>query len=523
MRSWLPYLKKTVDLAGGTARSVARTARRIFVVQLPKTPDRTFSISGDLFLRGLGLVLLAAFLTAETQVLGLIGTKGILPLAESLKGVAAEYGVKRYFYLPTLFWFKAGDAVLTGSCWLGVAVSLLLVLGIAPLPCLLTAWALYLSLVTAGADFFNYQWDLLLLEICFAALFMAPAWRLNPGNRRDIPVVFRWLLLWLLFRVVFFSGLIKLLSGDPDWGTLSALRFFFQCQPLPTPLAWWAQQTPEPLLKAVCLVVLLVELGVPFLMLLNRRLRIASFFILVAYQFVLMATVNTNFFNLLVILLCLLLLDDASWLSASRLRGILSPFARSKANPSPPMTRRLLPYFIFIAVLSVIQTSADLGYKGKWPEPFLSLFRLNVPLRFTSHYGYTISSADTRPVIVVEGTSDGKEWKEYGFRWKPGDSKRMPGFAAPHQPRLDAQMWLAVFGKCEDAPWFQQFMGRLASASKPVLGLLSSDPFHGVPPASVRARLYDYRFTTFAEWRRTGDWWRRVDRGEFCPPVSKPD
>ncbi len=495
--------------------------RRSFTPDPAAPPERNFSISRDLFLRGLGLLLLAAFVSAGLQLPGLIGSKGVLPLAESLKAVAVDYGPRRFFLLPTLFWFHAGDLFLTGACWLGAACSLLLALGILPLPCLLAAWALYLSIVVGGAEFFDFQWDFLLLEMAFLALFLAPPLRLSPSRRKNLPPAMRWLLLWLLFRVVFFSGVVKLVGADPSWGSLNALRYFFQSQPLPTPPGWWAQKLPDPVLSGLCLVVLVIELGIPFFMLFGRRLRLASFAILAAFQAALLVFANTNFLNHAVLLLLLMLVDDAAWRKSLLLRPLTN---RYPERPLPGRTHWVLvPYFLFIAIVSIVQTAADLGHRGPWPSSLLSLYRFNVPMRLTGHYGYTLTSLDYRPQIVLEGTLDGREWKEYSFRWAPGDPKRMPGFSSPHSPRLEARLWLASYSRCEDVPWFQQFTGRLAMASPAVLSLLAKDPFNGQAPLTVRSMRYGYRFSDFPEWRRTGEWWVRFERGEFCPPVSKPD
>jgi len=234
---------------------------------------------------------------------------------------------------------------------------------------------------------------------------------------------------------------------------------------------------------------------------------------------------NTNFFNLTVILLALFLLDDEiwSWLSTSFHRF---PLAKKSGTRAPtPLTRirwAILPYALFIGIVTGLFLASDLGFQGPWPGVLLGPYRLNVPLRITSHYGYTLSSADYRREIIVEGSRDGKDWKEYGFRWYPGDPKKAPRFAGLHQPRLDAQMWLAAYGTCEDSPWFQQLLGKLLTGSPSVLALFESNPFTQSPPAFVRARLYDFRFTDYGERKKTGEWWTRIERGQFCQEISIP-
>src|SRR5262249_31236594 len=133
-------------------------------------------------------------------------------------------------------------------------------------------------------------------------------------------------------------------------------------------------------------------------------------------------------------------------------------------------------------------------------------------------YGLFAVMTTTRPEIVIEGSDDGQSWRPYEFRYKPGDPARRPAFVAPHQPRLDWQMWFAALGPCEQSPWLQRLFQRLQEGSPPVLALLASDPSAGHPPRYARALLYDYRFTDLAPHRRTGAWWQRRLEGEFCRP-----
>jgi hypothetical protein len=126
-----------------------------------------------------------------------------------------------------------------------------------------------------------------------------------------------------------------------------------------------------------------------------------------------------------------------------------------------------------------------------------------------------------RPEIVVEGSDDGRTWKEYEFRWKPGDVRRRPGFVAPHQPRLDWQMWFAALGSLEENPWFLNFLARLLQGKPSVVRLLRTNPFPAGPPRYVRARLDDYHFTDRAARRSTRAWWRREPLGLYCPVISE--
>ena len=104
----------------------------------------------------------------------------------------------------------------------------------------------------------------------------------------------------------------------------------------------------------------------------------------------------------------------------------------------------------------------------------------------------------------------------YEFRYKPGDVRRAPPVVAPHQPRLDWQMWFAALGTYQSNRWFVNLMVRLLQGEPSVLGLLGSNPFPNGPPHYVRARLYLYHFTRWG----SRDWWTREERGMYFPPVS---
>jgi hypothetical protein len=139
------------------------------------------------------------------------------------------------------------------------------------------------------------------------------------------------------------------------------------------------------------------------------------------------------------------------------------------------------------------------------------------PFRSVNTYGLFAVMTTTRPEIVVEGSDDGTTWQAYEFRYKAGRLDRRPPWVAPHQPRLDWQMWFAALGRYESERWFQQFCARLLQGSPAVLRLLAYDPFNGRPPRYVRGVVYRYRFTGVS----AGDaWWRRELLGDYSPTLS---
>jgi lipase maturation factor 1 len=468
------------------------------------------------FLRLLGAVYLIAFASFWSQVDGLIGHNGILPVAPWLQELRNRFGTEAFRLFPTLCWFNPSDSFLHFLCAGGVALSLLLILGIAPVLCLLLLWAFYLSLCVGGQVFMNFQWDYLLLEVGFLSIFLAPV-RLLPSRRYEdrLSPWAHFLLRWLLFRLMFMSGVVKLTSGDESWWNFSALRYHYETQPLPTPLAWWANLLPAWFQACSTMVMFGVELGAPFLLFAPRRLRLIGVASLLMLQALIALTGNYCFFNLLAASLCLLAVDDAVWPSFGR-RLSVRPEIRDARWPS----WFLIPLTVFVLVLS-----GPLLWNAFFPDAGLSPL-VNVaysyiePFRSLNGYGLFRVMTKTRPEIIVEGSQDGVTWQPYEFKYKIGDLKRAPPFVAPHQPRLDWQMWFAALDDVRGEPWFVNFLARLLQGSSPVVALLKGNPFPDSPPRYIRATLFQYHFTNFVEKRQTGAWWKRDGEEPYCPVLS---
>ncbi|MEX1245166.1 MAG: lipase maturation factor family protein [Thermoanaerobaculia bacterium] len=477
--------------------------------------EPTYFGSSALFLRLLGLSYLAAFLSLWVQLDGLIGSQGVLPVSAYLDWVRAQTGAGRYWQLPTLCWIASSDAALHALCGLGIAASLALLAGFAPAASAAAAWVLYLSLSVAGQVFFQFQWDILLLEAGLLAIFLAPPALLRVRSGLAASRLARFLLVWLLFRLMLSSGAVKLTSGDPTWRHLTALRVYYETQPLPPWTAWFVHQFPASFHTASALFLFFVELAVPFLFFAPRRLRRFACAMTILLQLLIAATGNYAFFNLLTIALALLLLDDAAfprrWRRAAE--------ATKEQSRWPRVI--LVPVAVVLLAASAVPFAASLGIRRAIPGPLVSLYRLVAPLQSTNGYGLFAVMTTSRPEIVIEGSDDGTVWRAYEFRYKPGDPRRRPRFVAPHQPRLDWQMWFAALGSYEENPWLVRLVGRLLEGSPEVVELLASNPFPEHPPRFVRAALYDYRFTNSEERRRTGAWWRREEKGLYLPALTR--
>ena len=460
-----------------------------------------------LFLRVLGVVYLAAFLSLSPQLLGLFGEQGVVPASSFLRSTHDQIGGAAYWAMPSVLWFGAGDGALRLVCMVGVACSALLAIGALPALAALGAWACYLSLTSVGGPFLWFQWDSLLLEVGFLALFLAP-WRLwgtEPPRRIAL-----WLGRWLLFRFLVASAAVKLSSGDPTWHNLTALQYHYETQPIPTPSAWFFKQLPAWFHTLSAAFMFAVEGVAPFFLFAPRRVRFMALGAILTLQALIFITGNFGFFNLLALALCVLWLDDGV------LRGRAAPAAR---RPNAFTLWAVRAVCAAVLLLGIPPFLDALDPQGRWPRPVMIAEQLASPWRVANGYGLFAIMTTTRPEIAIEGSADGVTWQPYAFRDKPGDPKRPPPFLGPHMPRLDWQMWFAALDGVQRSPWFLSFCQRLLEGSRPVLGLLESAP-PAEPPRFVRARLERYRFTTRDERRVTGAWWHVEDLGLYCPPLT---
>ncbi|MEO8439644.1 MAG: lipase maturation factor family protein [Spartobacteria bacterium] len=467
------------------------------------------------FLRLIGLIYLIAFLSFWVQADGLIGTGGMMPVRQFLDSARAQLGTQAYLVLPTLCWLNSSDAFLHFLCGAGAIFSLLLVVGLAPILCLVLLFVSYLSLAIAGQTFFSFQWDVLLLETGFLAIFLAPwRWRTKQGEHAPLSRTSLFLLHFLLFKLMLMSGVVKLTSGDPSWAELTAMDYHYWTQPLPTVLGWWADKLPMWFHHFSTALVLVVEIASAFLIWFPRRLRLLGAGSIVFLQMLIGLTGNYAFFNLLTIALCLLLVDDYAWPGRARLTTPDPGRGRGWPLAVPVAVLLLTLPINGLLLFNAFQPSAT------WPRPLGSIYEAVASFRIVNGYGLFRVMTKERPEILIEGSYDAIEWKAYTFKWKPGPPERKPRWVEPHQPRLDWQMWFAALGDVRQNPWFFALAFRLLENAPAVVHLLGENPFPNQPPRYLRARIYRYRFTTVAEHRATGAWWKRSDERVYLPPVS---
>ncbi len=490
---------------------------------LSREPPR-YALSRGLFLRLLGFVYFVAFASLAPQLLGLIGADGLLPAAGYLERAYDLWGSDAYLELPTLLWLWPGDALLTSLYWLGIALSIAAMLGMMPIAVFVSLWALYLSLTVAGQDFLFFQWDLLLLETGVLAMLYAPAGWWPPLETRHAPSsAARWLVWSLAFKLTFLSGVTKLLSGDETWSSLTALRYHYETQPIPTWAGWYAHNAPDWFGTLSVGVMFFIELAVPFVILVPPRFRVVrntGCALLCLLQVLIALTGNYGFFNLLTLVLYASLLDDTT---IARLLPWLprpSGWALHRAPQPGPGRTAAAVLIAAMALLSALTFVREIRRPAPMPDWSNALLGTVAPLRSVSGYGLFRVMTTERPEIVIEGSADGETWLEYPFPWKAGEPARAPGFVQPHMPRLDWQMWFAALDPQRQAHWLFALVDRLLENDPTALGLLDSNPFPHEPPAFIRLALYRYRFTT-PEDAADGDWWTRELTGYLTEPIPR--
>lgn len=483
-----------------------------------------FQLSRWLFLRVLGLTYLLAFASLALQITGLVGADGLLPVSQFLGRGHEFYGERAYYLLPTLLWISASDLALQVLCWGGIVLAALVITGITPTAIFAVLWLFYLSLTVGGQTFLSFQWDTLLLETGLLACLYAPrGWWPRLGSERRTSIPIRWLLWGLAFKVTFLSGVTKLVSGDETWRGLTALTFHYQTQPIPAWTSWFAHHLPLWIQQASAVGMLGIEIIVPFFIFVPARLRwmrLIACVLMSLLQVAIAVTGNYGFFNLLTLALYLTLLDDDYVRHLLPHRLVHTTLTRALVLLEPRAWRAAVACAaLLIGIISGLTLWREATYTRPHAEWSNRLVGLVQPTRSINGYGLFRTMTTERPELVIEGTSDGEQWKEYAFRWKPGDTDRRPGFVQPHMPRLDWLMWFAALDPLSHQHWLGPLVEQLLAGAPTVVGLLAEDPFPDAAPRFVRISIYDYRFTTPEEGAETGHWWRREFRSHLTEPI----
>lgn len=461
----------------------------------------SYTIIAEWFPRLLGLIYFFTFGALTLQIQGLIGERGILPLGFFLSNIKSNYKNKAFWMVPTLFWWNSSNLALRAVTVLGTALSLCLLLGFFPPVMLFILYILYLSITSAGQEFLSFGWEGFLLEITVNAFLL---------SLTVIPNTMVWISInFLLFRFHIQAGAVKLQSRDKTWRDNSAIWHHYLTQPLPNAVAWYMQKLPQWVHRASCVIMFVCELAVPFGIFFGENIRLITFVGLFGLQFFIWATGNLSFLNHLTVVFCMLLLNN----TALEAIGFTAP--------APIQT----PFALDVALTAMASVLLALQivrfYHHFFPLPlFAKILRPFDPFHIVNRYGLFAVMTTKRYEIIVEGSMDGVEWKEYLFYYKPSELDRRPRRISPYQPRLDWQAWFLPFSKFGSERWFTSFLGHLLQGTPDVVDLLRYNPFPEKPPKFVRAQAYDYVFTSAEEKKSTGCWWKRTYAGVYSPPIS---
>ncbi len=459
------------------------------------------------FQRALAVVFFIAFLNTANQFKPLLGERGLLPVGSYVKD-------STFSEIPSLFVFFPNDVAFTAAAWTGVAISSLAVVGLTEQFGMAVSmivwtllWALYMSFVNVGQTFYGFGWESILLEAGFYAIFLG-------SSNVQVSTIALWLERWLLFRLMFGAGLIKL-RGDDCWRDLTCLNYHYETQPMPNPLSWFFHWGPQWTKSGGVLFNHLAELIVPFFYFLPQPIATIAGLITILFQLTIFASGNLSWLNFLTMVIALTTVDGA-WLAK------IVPL-RAPPLHAAPYAFRIAAYGLaaFIAYLSIKPIENMIS-----PRQIMNTIYNRYHLVGT--YGAFGSITRPRYEVVVEGTDEtvitaSTRWREYEFKGKPNALDRLPAQIAPYHLRLDWLMWFAALSSYYQHPWFANFLAKLLENDQPVLSLLRSNPFPDQPPRYVRASLYEYHFTTPAEHARSRRWWNREFVRPYFPAVSLSD
>lgn len=445
--------------------------------------------------RGLAVLYVIAFLNAASQFRALIGENGLLPVPRYLTTTS-------FRRKPSIFRLHYSDRFFAVVCWVGAVLAACTVVGLtarAPLWGAILVWfvlwVLYLSIVNVGQIWYGFGWESLLLEAGFLAIFL--------GNEETAPpIVVLYLFRWLLFRVEFGAGLIKL-RGDRCWRDLTCMEYHHETQPMPGPLSWYFHHLPRPLHKAEVAGNYVAQLAAPVALFLPQPVATIAAGVVIVTQLWLILSGNFSWLNWITVLLAF--------------SAVADPLVR-RGLPLPQATPTVTaPLWFIVVTLAMTAAMVVIGY---WPARNMASRRQLMNYGFNPfHLGNTYGAFGTvgkaRYEVVIEGTRDERltadsQWTEYDFKGKPGDPHRMPRQFAPYHLRLDWMMWMAALSPAAGASWLHPLLARLLQGDRATVKLLRRNPFSGRPPRFVRAWLFRYRFTTWAERRETGAWWHRT-------------
>jgi len=493
--------------------TTAKTIWQHFLSRATSTSD--YWLTRFVFLRLIGIIYFFAFLSLAVQVIPLIGEDGLLPADNYLEAVESQFETKwdAFKRLPTLFMFHVSDAWLSSLAWIGVVLSLVVVLGFANVPLLAGIWFLYMSFVHVGQLWYGYGWEIQLLETGFLAIFMSPLVDMRPFPRHPPPVPVIWLLRWLTFRIYLGAGLIKI-RGDECWRQLTCMFSHYETQPIPNPVSPLLHSMPQWFHKLGTLWNHFIELVVPFIAFGPVKARHLAGVLLISFQGFLIVSGNLSFLNWLTILPAIALFDDKF------LRKFMPKFITRKAdtaikNARKPTKKQHAINWVLVIVIAWLSIAVVQNLLSSNQIMNTSFNQLNL----VNTYGAFGSVGKERYELILEGTeekilTEQTQWKAYEFKAKPGNVNRTLPVVAPYQPRVDWQIWFAAMQSPEQNPWLVHMVWKLLHNDEGTLSLIANNPFPDKPPEYIKIDIYRYEFAS------SSTVWERTKLGNWLQPLS---
>ncbi|MFZ9001391.1 MAG: lipase maturation factor family protein [Bacteriovoracaceae bacterium] len=473
-----------------------------FIKSILFPDNERYELATFIYLRVLGLVYICVFLPLFFQYQGLLGESGLLPLKNYYP---TEWTWEQFWRSPSLFWFSQKDLFVISLIQVGLGLSLLVSFGFSHPLILFILWVLQLSFVHGGQSFWGFGWESNLLEVGFLSLFMNDKGK----NYKIIMILHR----WVLFRLMFGAGLIKL-RGDSCWIDLSCMNFHFETQPIPNPLSSLFHFLPDFMLKTMVVVNHIVELIFPFLLFLGRRLVFIAGMVFLLFQFGIAITGNYAWINFLTILMIIPCFEDRylQKLTPNFLQDYIN--VRFKKESSTIRNIILLTLALFVSYKSINPIKNLVG-------PRQAMNRSYDQFHFVNSYGVFGGITKKRMEIVIKGTEDevideNTVWKEYEIFCKPGNIFDRPCIASPYHYRLTWQIWFAAMGSYNYNPWIINMVYKLLRGDSHVLSLFSFNPFPSKPPKFIKLDHYLYKLSPYTQQQ----WYNRTFVKDYLGPVS---
>ena len=468
-----------------------------------------------IILRFLGFIYFFAFLSLAVQVIPLMGENGLLPAKNFLETFQFEGKLSAFWHLPTIFWFYISDNFLLLLAWVGVILSIVVILGFANIPIMFLLWFIYMSFVHIGQTWYSYGWEIQLIETGFLAMFLCPLWNAKPFPGTAPPKQVIWLFRWLAFRINLGAGLIKI-RGDNCWKDLTCLYYHYETQPIPNPLSRYFYFMPKWFHRLGVIWNHFIELIVPWFVFWPRVSRYAAGILLISFQFILILSGNLSFLNYLTILPAIACFDD-KFFKIFLPRKLIKKAEFASQNQ---VKFKIQPIVVYALIVLIVWLSIPVVQNLMSSRQIMNTSFNQWDLVNT--YGAFGSVGKERYELILEGTTDEfitdkTEWREYEFVAKPGNISRPFPLIAPYQPRIDWQIWFAAFERPENNPWLMHLIWKLLDNDKNALSLLAYNPFPDKNPKYIRVQYYRYKFA------KPGDknYWERTYVGQWLPPLSK--